>query len=54
MYKRGVVTKEDMTTHPCKNKIYACIGGKDAPRIDLSNRVELIEGDTTFLCADGL
>lgn len=54
MYKRGVVTKEDMTTHPYKNKIYTCISGKDAPKIDLSNRVELIEGDTTFLCADGL
>ncbi len=54
MYKRGVVIKEDMTAHPYKNKIFTRIGGKDAPKVDLSNRVELIEGDTTFLCANGL
>ena len=54
MYSRGVITKEDMATHPYKNKIHNCIGGKDAPKIDLSNRIELIEGDTILLCTDGL
>jgi serine/threonine protein phosphatase PrpC len=54
MYNRGVITKEEMATHPYKNKIHNCIGGKDAPKIDLSNRIELIEGDTILLCTDGL
>jgi serine/threonine protein phosphatase PrpC len=54
MYNRGVITKEDMATHPHKNKIHNCIGGKVAPKIDLSNRMELIEGDTILLCTDGL
>jgi len=54
MYNRGVISKEDMATHPYKNKIHNCIGGKDAPKIDLSNRIELIEGDTILLCTDGL
>jgi PPM family protein phosphatase len=54
LYKRGIITKKDMATHPYKNKIHNCIGGKDAPKIDLSNRMELVEGDTIFLCTDGL
>lgn len=54
LYNRGVISKEDMATHPYKNKIHNCIGGRDAPKIDLSNRMELIEGDTVMLCTDGL
>ena len=54
LYNKGVISREDMITHPYKNKIHNCIGGKDAPRIDLSNRMELVEGDTILLCSDGL
>lgn len=54
LYKRGIINKEEMATHPYKNKIHNCIGGKEAPKIDLSNRMELVEGDTILLCSDGL
>lgn len=54
LYNRGLISKQEMAMHPYKNKIHNCIGGKEAPKIDLSNRMELLEGDTVLLCTDGL
>jgi serine/threonine protein phosphatase PrpC len=54
LYKKGMITKEEMATHPYRNKIYNCVGGETPPQIDLSDRIELAEGDTILLCTDGL
>ena len=54
LYKKGMITKEEMATHPYKNKIYNCLGGETPPQIDLSDRHELAEGDTVLLCTDGV
>ena len=54
MFKKGMITQEDMATHPYKNKIYNCLGGDTTPQIDLADRHELIEGDTVLLCTDGV
>ena len=54
LYKKGLISKEEMATHPYKNKIYNCLGGEASPQIDLSNRIELAEGDTILLCTDGV
>ena len=54
LYKKGMITKEEMSTHPYKNKIYNCLGGETPPQIDLSDRFELLEGDTILLCTDGV
>ncbi len=54
MFKKGMITQEDMATHPYKNKIYNCLGGDTPPQIDLAVRYELIEGDTVLLCTDGV
>jgi serine/threonine protein phosphatase PrpC len=54
LYKKGVISKEEMATHPYKNKIYNCVGGEQTPQIDLANRIELVEGDTILLCTDGV
>lgn len=54
LYSRGLISKQEMAVHPYKNKIHNCIGGKEPPKIDLSNRMELVEGDTVLLCSDGL
>ncbi|MGQ0443272.1 MAG: PP2C family protein-serine/threonine phosphatase, partial [Methylophilaceae bacterium] len=54
LYKKGVISKEEMATHPYKNKIYNCVGGETPPQIDLANRIELTEGDTILLCTDGV
>jgi PPM family protein phosphatase len=54
LYKKGMITKEEMATHPYKNKIYNCLGGETPPNIDLADRHELLEGDTILLCTDGV
>ena len=54
MFKKGMITQEEMATHPYKNKIYNCLGGDTPPQIDLADRYELIEGDTVLLCTDGV
>ncbi|KAG1649547.1 Serine/threonine phosphatase stp [Nymphon striatum] len=54
LYNKGMIGKEEMATHPYRNKIYNCVGGEVPPQIDLSDRIELVEGDTILLCTDGL
>lgn len=54
LYNKGMIGKEEMGSHPYRNKIYNCVGGEIAPKIDLADRVELAEGDTILLCTDGL
>ena len=54
MFKKGMITREEMATHPYKNKIYNCLGGDTPPQIDLADRYELSEGDTVLLCTDGV
>ena len=54
LYKKGMISKEEMATHPYKNKIYNCVGGETPPQIDLADRHELLEGDTVLLCTDGV
>lgn len=54
LYNKGIIDKEDMTTHPYRHKVYSCLGGDVPPKITLSDRQELIEGDTVLLCTDGV
>jgi PPM family protein phosphatase len=54
LYKKGMISKEEIATHPYKNKIYNCVGGETPPQIDLADRHELMEGDTILLCTDGV
>lgn len=54
LYSKGIIDKDDMSTHPYRHKVYSCLGGDTAPKIDLSDRHELIEGDTILLCTDGV
>jgi serine/threonine protein phosphatase PrpC len=54
MYNKGIINKTDMTTHPYRHKVYSCLGGDTPPKIDLSDKQELAEGDTILLCTDGV
>jgi len=54
MYNKGIISKADMSEHPYRHKIYSCLGGDTPPKIDLSDRCELAEGDTILLCTDGV
>ena len=49
LYKKGMITKEEMATHPYKNKVYNCLGGETPPQIDLSDRFEFWKV-TPFYC----
>ncbi len=54
LYSKGIINKDDMSTHPYRHKVYSCLGGDTLPKIDLSDRHELAEGDTILLCTDGV
>ncbi|MEI8362138.1 MAG: protein phosphatase 2C domain-containing protein [Betaproteobacteria bacterium] len=54
LYSKGIISKSDMATHPYRHKVYSCLGGDVSPKIDLSDRRELMEGDTILLCTDGV
>jgi len=54
LYSKGIISKNEMSTHPYRHKVYSCLGGDTPPKIDLSDRQELAEGDTILLCTDGV
>lgn len=54
LYSKGMIEKDEMTTHPYRHKVYSCLGGDTPPKIDLADRQELAEGDTILLCTDGV
>lgn len=54
LLRKGVITKEEMHSHPERNIIYNCLGGENPPQIDLAQKRPLWNGDTILLCSDGL
>lgn len=54
LYNKGMINKDEMATHPYRNKVYSCLGGDIAPVISLADRQELLDGDTVLLCTDGV
>jgi serine/threonine protein phosphatase PrpC len=51
----GIITLEEMKTHPDRNKITNCLGGVDDMfYVESSTRVALQSGDVLLLCSDGL
>lgn len=50
----GVITEEEMATHPRKSYLLSALGGAREPRITLSEEVALQAEDTLLLCTDGL
>jgi PPM family protein phosphatase len=54
LYRQGLLRKEDLRTHPERNKIYNCVGGDVLPKIDLAAKRILRDGDIILLCTDGL
>jgi len=50
----GIITKEEMKTHPDRNKITNCLGGvDDIFYVEASSTNEIQSGDTLLLCSDG-
>ncbi|MDP1634388.1 MAG: protein phosphatase 2C domain-containing protein [Gallionellaceae bacterium] len=50
----GIISKEEMRTHPDRNKITNCLGGvEDMFYVDVSGPAAVQPGDTLLLCSDG-
>lgn len=54
MFRRGLLNLGQMGMHPERNKIYNCLGGDVKPKVELSEKQPLRDGDTILLCSDGL
>lgn len=50
----GLISAARAATHPERNKVYSCLGGKQVPDIEFSYKTPLQAGDTLLLCTDGL
>jgi serine/threonine protein phosphatase PrpC len=50
----GIITKEEMKTHPDRNKITNCLGGADDVfYVEASAATVIQQGDVLLLCSDG-
>lgn len=50
----GIISPEEMKTHPDRNKITNCLGGvEDMFYAEVSPCAEVRDGDTLLLCSDG-
>jgi serine/threonine protein phosphatase PrpC len=54
LYRKGLIEKGDLLTHPERNKVYNCLGGEIQPQVDLAAKRPLWDGDVLMLCTDGL
>lgn len=54
LYRKGLIGKDEISTHPERNKIYNCLGGETPPQVELAQKRPLHDGDTILLCTDGL
>lgn len=50
----GLITEEEMASHPRKSYLLRSLGGNTEPRISLGEETALQPGDTLLLCSDGL
>ncbi len=51
----GLITHEEMRTHPDRNKITNCLGGSDEQFfVETVPEIPLMQGDVLLLCSDGL
>ena len=54
LYRKGLIKKNELLTHPERNKVYNCVGGEAPPQVDLATKRALWDGDVIMLCTDGL
>lgn len=50
----GVITEEEMLSHPEKSRLLKCVGGPQKPSVSIGGETPLQRGDTLLLCSDGV
>ncbi len=50
----GLVSEDEMRSHPQKGKLTKCVGGPNKPTIALGEETLLAHDDVLLLCSDGL
>ncbi|MEM9056479.1 MAG: protein phosphatase 2C domain-containing protein [Pseudomonadota bacterium] len=54
LLQEGLITEDQMATHPLRNFVEICLGGEaEAPAVEVSPAVNLMPGDLMLLCSDG-
>lgn len=53
MIDSGSLDQAQAATHPLRNRVFSCLGGDEAPRIEVSSTIVLQDGDLIALCTDG-
>lgn len=54
MYRKGLISEEEMHTHPLRNYVEHCLGGEaEQPEMTISDKHELQPGDIVVLSSDG-
>lgn len=53
LFDQGIITKDQMRTHPEKNLITKAVGLEESVTVDII-KTKLFRGDYLFLCCDGL
>jgi serine/threonine protein phosphatase PrpC len=53
LVEAGIITREDIYTHPKRNQIYRCLGEKASLELDYFH-IDVQAGDILILCSDGL
>ena len=54
LFDDGIISEDEMSTHPDRNKLYNSVGGYSLPDIELSQPTRLQAGDILVLCTDGV
>ena len=54
LLQEGLITEDQIPTHPLRNFVEICLGGEaDAPDVEVTAAVSLMPGDLMLLCSDG-
>ena len=53
MIDEGRLNHAEAASHPLRNRVFSCLGGDEAPHIEVSRTVPLQDGDLIALCTDG-
>lgn len=54
LYRKGLLDRSELLTHPDRGLIYNCVGGDKPPQVELAPKRALRKDDVILLCSDGL